>query len=76
MAKPVDEETPYISPGDENSQYYTKPPRPAALHPADVFKELQDQHPDLPVEELVARAEKIVADSQKKEEEELDTAEQ
>ena len=67
VAQPAgDSDTPFIKPGDVNSQYYTKPELPPALHPADVFKELQEEHPDLPVEELVRRAEQIVLESQKK----------
>lgn len=66
-AKPIAEgdEMPYISPGDENSKYYTKPEEPPISHPADVLEQLKKDHPDKPLEELVKMADEKVAEEMK-----------
>ena len=51
----------YISPGDENSKFYTKPDEAPISHPAEVLERLQKEKPDTPMEELVKEADDIVA---------------
>lgn len=48
-------------PGDENSKYYNKPDEAPISHPAEVLERLQKEEPDTPMEELVKRADEIVA---------------
>jgi hypothetical protein len=52
----------YHKPGDENSRFYNKPDEAPVSHPADVLDRLQKEEPDTPMEELVKKADKIVAD--------------
>ena len=47
--------------GDENSKYYNKPDEPPISHPAEVLERLQKEEPDTPMEELVKKADDIVA---------------
>jgi hypothetical protein len=49
------------APGDENSQFYTKPDEAPISHPADVLERLKKEKPDTPMEELVKEANVIVA---------------
>ena len=62
-----------ITPGDENSKFYTKPDEPPITHPAEVLERLKKEKPDTPMEELVKEADEIVAkeiaERQKKREE-------
>jgi len=62
-----------ITPGDENSKFYTKPDEPPISHPAEVLERLKKEKPDTPMEELVKEADEIVANEiaerQKKREE-------
>lgn len=51
----------YISPGDENSKFYTKPDEPPIPHPAEVLERLQKEKPDTPMEDLVKEADALVA---------------
>ena len=51
----------YITPGDENSKYYTKPDEAPISHPAEVLERLKKEKPDTPMEELVKEADAIVA---------------
>jgi len=51
----------YISPGDENSKFYTKPDEPPISHPAEVLERIRKEKPDTPMEELVKEADAIVA---------------
>lgn len=51
----------YITPGDENSKFYTKPDEAPISHPAEVLERLQKEKPDTPMEELVKEADEIVA---------------
>jgi hypothetical protein len=51
----------YIKPGDENSQFYTKPDEPPISHPAEVLERLKKEKPDAPMEDLVKEADDIVA---------------
>lgn len=50
-----------LKPGDENSKYYNKPDEPPISHPAEVLERLQKEEPDTPMEELVKKADDIVA---------------
>jgi hypothetical protein len=50
-----------ITPGDDNSQFYTKPDEPPISHPAEVLERLKKEKPDTPMEELVKEADSIVA---------------
>lgn len=63
-----------ITPGDENSKFYTKPDEAPISHPAEVLERLKKEKPDTPMEELVKEADAIVAkemeERQKKREEE------
>ena len=58
----VENASSFIKPGDENSQYYTKPDEPPISHPAEVLERLQKEKPDAPMEDLVKEADKIVAE--------------
>ena len=49
------------APGDDNSQFYTKPDEEPISHPADVLERLKKEKPDTPMEELVKEADAIVA---------------
>ena len=60
QAKPIGEEMPFASPGDENSKFYNKPDVPPISHPADVLEKLKADKPDAPIEELVKEADEIV----------------
>jgi len=51
----------YATPGDDNSQYYTKPDEAPINHPAEVLERLKKEKPDAPMEELVKEADAIVA---------------
>jgi hypothetical protein len=50
-----------ITPGDDNSQYYTKPDEAPISHPAEVLERLKKEKPDAPMDELVKEADAIVA---------------
>lgn len=66
MAKPSTSEalkdTPFIKAGDDNSKFYSKPDEPPISHPADVLEKLQKENPDTPMEDLVKKADEIVAE--------------
>jgi len=51
----------FATPGDDNSQYYTKPDEAPISHPAEVLERLKKEKPDAPMEELVKEADAIVA---------------
>ncbi len=72
-AKPLpNSDTPYIDPADENSKYYTKPDVPPIPHPSEFVEQIQKDHPDMPIDEVVKMADKLVQDEidrRKKEEE-------
>lgn len=62
-AKPLaDSETPYIDPSDENSKFYTKPDIPPVPHPSEFIDQIQKENPDMPMEEVVKIADKMVQD--------------
>jgi len=50
-----------ITPGDENSKFYTKPDEAPISHPAEVLERLKKEKPDMPMEELVKEADAFVA---------------
>ena len=50
----------YITPGDDNSQYYNKPDEPPISHPAELLERLQKEKPDAPMDELVKEADALV----------------
>jgi hypothetical protein len=50
-----------ITPGDENSKFYTKPDEVPVSHPAEVLERLKKEKPNTPMEELVKEADTIVA---------------
>ena len=50
-----------ITPGDENSKFYTKPDEAPVSHPAEVLERLKKEKPNTPMEELVKEADTIVA---------------
>jgi|TARA_B110000285_G_scaffold223672_1_gene279480 hypothetical protein len=54
-------ETSFIKPGDENSQFYSKPDEAPISHPADIIERMQKEKPDAPMEELVKEADAMVA---------------
>ena len=58
----VESASSFIKPGDENSQYYTKPDEPPISHPAEVLERLQKEKPDAQMEDLVKEADAIVAE--------------
>lgn len=66
MAKPSTndalKDTPFIKAGDDNSKFYSKPDEPPISHPAEVLEKLQKENPDTPIEDLVKKADEIVAE--------------
>ena len=68
------------TPGDENSQFYTKPDEAPIPHPAEILERLKKEKPDTPMEDLVSEADTIVANEikarqEKRAEEEAKVAE-
>tara|TARA_B110000503_G_scaffold2440_1_gene3236 strand:- start:4407 stop:5003 length:597 start_codon:yes stop_codon:yes gene_type:complete len=49
------------TPGDENSQFYTKPDEAPISHPAEILERLKKEKPDANMEDLVKEADTIVA---------------
>lgn len=63
MAKPLEGvDTPYVDPSDENSKFYTKPDIPPIPHPSEFVEQIQKDNPDMPLEEVVKLADKMVQD--------------
>jgi len=54
-----------ITPGDDNSKFYTKPDEAPISHPAEVLERLKKEKPDTPMEELVKEADEIVNEEMK-----------
>lgn len=50
-----------ITPGDDNSKFYTKPDEAPISHPAEVLERLKKEKPDANMEDLVKEADAIVA---------------
>ena len=59
--KDMMESNSYIKPGDENSQFYSKPDEAPISHPAEVLERLKKEKPEAPMEDLVKEADAIVA---------------
>jgi len=63
LAKPLEgSATPFITPGDENSKYYTKPDVPPIPHPAELIDDLKKEFPDKEMPELVKIADDRIAE--------------
>jgi len=56
---------PFMTPGDDNSKYYTKPDVAPSKHPSEYLEELKEKNPDKPMEELVDMATEM-ADAENK----------
>lgn len=63
-----------FKPGDENSKYYNKPDEAPISHPSEVLERLQKEEPDTPMEELVKRADDMVAAEIKERQEKREAA--
>ena len=51
----------FITPGDDNSKFYTKPDEAPVSHPAEVLERLKKEKPDVSMDDLVKEADTIVA---------------
>lgn len=51
-----------VTPGDENSSFYTKPDEAPISHPSEILERLKTEKPDAPMEELVKEADALVAE--------------
>ena len=61
-ATPLEGETPYIDPGDENSKYYNRPDVPPIPHPSEILEDLKKEFPDKDISELVKLADDRIAE--------------
>ena len=61
-ATPLEGETPYIDPGDENSKYYNRPDVPPIPHPSEILEDLKKEFPDKDISELVKIADERIAE--------------
>lgn len=68
-------DTPFMTPGDDNSKFYTKPDIPPSKHPSEFLEELKEKNPDTPMEELVDMATKLADEINQKETEEREAKE-
>ena len=68
-------DTPFMTPGDDNSKFYTKPDVPPSKHPSEFLEELKEENPDTPMEELVDMATKMADEINQKETEEREAKE-
>ena len=75
-AKPIPgaEDGAFNKPGDENSQFYTKPDEAPISHPAELLEGLKAQHPDMPMEDLVKLADEGVKKEMEQRQEERKAA--
>ena len=55
-------DTPFITPGDENSKFYNRPDVAPIPHPSEILEDLKKEFPDKPIDELVQLADERVAD--------------
>ena len=75
LQKPTEgTDTPYMTPGDDNSKYYTKPDVAPSKHPSEYLDELKEKNPDMPMEELVDMATKLADEENKRIAEEEEAA--
>ncbi len=51
----------FITPGDDNSKFYTRPDEAPVSHPAEVLERLKKEKPDASMDDLVKEADVIVA---------------
>jgi hypothetical protein len=70
------EEMAYIKPGDENSKFYNKPDEAPISHPADILERLVQEKPDADIEELIKKADEIVAEEVKERQAQRETEEE
>ena len=76
MQKPKEgSDTPFMTPGDDNSKFYTKPDIPPSKHPSEFLEELKEKNPDAPMDELVDMATKLADEINQKETEEREAKE-
>ena len=76
MQKPKEgSDTPFMTPGDDNSKFYTKPDVPPSKHPSEYLEDLKEKNPDTPMEELVDMATKLADEENKKDAEEREAKE-
>ena len=61
-ATPLEGDTPYIDPGDENSKYYNRPDVPPIPHPSEILEDLKKEFPDKDISELVKLADERIAE--------------
>ena len=61
-ATPLEGETPYIDPGDENSKYYNRPDVPPIPPPSEILEDLKKEFPDKDISELVKIADERIAE--------------
>jgi hypothetical protein len=61
-ATPLQGDTPYIDPGDENSKYYNRPDVPPIPHPSEILEDLKKEFPDKDISELVKLADDRIAE--------------
>ena len=75
-AKPIPgaKEGAFNKPGDENSQFYTKPDEAPISHPAELLEGLKAQHPDMAMEDLVKLADEGVLKEMEERQEERKAA--
>ena len=67
MQKPKEgSDMPFVTPGDDNSKFYTKPDVAPSKHPSEYLEELKEKYPDKPMEELVDLATKLADEDNKK----------
>jgi len=60
---------PYITAGDDNSKYYTKPDQAPSAHPSEYLDDLKTKNPDKDMEELVKMATELAdAENEKRKE--------
>lgn len=59
-------DAPFITPGDDNSKFYTKPDVPPQAHPADILEDLKAQYPDKPLQELIDMVNERIENDEKK----------
>lgn len=62
MATPMEGETPFIDPSDENSKYYNRPDIAPIPHPSEILEDLKKEFPDKSVDELVKIADERIAE--------------
>ena len=62
IATPLQGDTPFIDPSDENSKFYNRPDVAPIPHPAEILDDLKKEFPDKSLEELVKLADDRIAE--------------